>query len=425
MSARKRHAILHIGTGKTGTTSIQSRLKQAGEELLGRGYYYPETWGPRHHGQLARIMSPRSRAAADAAVASLSNELAQLPESVHTVAFSSELMYGQSLVPGSVARLKEALDPYFDSFKLVVYLRRQDEMAVSGYSTLIKGGRIFEDPFDMGEARLRVFDYAANLEPWSEAFGRDAIVARVFDRTEFAGGDVVTDFLHAVGIGALATKAENPEANPSLDAAALEFLRRINAAASGTRDVFETADGNAKQAHTPRTTRLPKLLVEEFPGKGMLPAREQAVAFYERFRQTNAEVLARYFPRRAQLFREDFSRYPDVPEKPSETAMLDVAVRVVLVLLRQLDRYSAADHVRQARKARETGDTANARELYLTALAEGGGKAALDELASLTPDPVEAERLLHRIRSMGPSQQTIRRVESALFPKRVAKYRTA
>ena len=44
--------ILHIGTAKTGSTTIQSFLQQNRQDLLARGFYFPHSLGQANHEKL-------------------------------------------------------------------------------------------------------------------------------------------------------------------------------------------------------------------------------------------------------------------------------------------------------------------------------------------------------------------------------------
>lgn len=402
MVTPRRRAILHIGTGKTGTTSIQVRLKAAREELLRRGYCYPQTWGPQHHSQLVQLMDPARHGAleteegeepelppAETVEAAMAGELQRLPEHVHSVVYSSELLYGNSLTPGGVARLKASLDAHFDRYMVICYIRRQDERAVSGYSTLLKDGHTWQDPLELSEGKLRLLDYAANLAPWAEAFGLDSMLVRVFERDALLEGDVVTDFLRVTGIGHLEASEEVLSRNPSLSAPALEFLRRVNEALmSGKPGGAETGLTGTRSR---RSQRLRRALVRQFAGPGMLPARERAEAFYARFQASNAEVLARFFPGRERLFSEDFSRYPETARRPTEAEVLEVATAVTLSLLRDVDRLHATEQLRRAREAAAGQDPARAHMLYMKAIAGGDEQVAREAQEGLTALSLGAE----------------------------------
>ena len=429
MAERKRNVVLHIGTGKTGTTSIQAYLQAARKELVRRGLYYPKTWGAKHHGHLVGVMDPTAKRfshgkdasgapAGDGAViaAAFAEEIAALPPEVHTIVISSEMLYGHSLTPGGPERLRAFLEPHAASWRVIVYLRRQDERAVSGFSTWVKAGRTVEDPFSPGQKKLRGLDYEACLAPWAAAFGQAAMVVRIFDRAELLGGDVVRDFLEAAGIGALETPLPETPQNRSLSAPALEFMRRMNAAIEAERAKDEPKEGKERIVlRTGKPTVLRRILASRFTGRSLLPARARAEAFYAGFRESNARVAARYLSGRAQLFREDFSRYPESEAGPSAEAVLEVAETVVLTLLSEIEQHASEDLLRRARDAAAAGDKARAGQHYARAIAAGAGPTAYRELAALGLDRTELTRL-KKIASAKLSGRDRKRLAQALAP---------
>ncbi len=353
---RKRKAIIHFGVAKTGTTSIQTMMEVNREPLIGMGFAYPLAPGQRTHGQLAtyaseRVKSPGARTLPER----LDAELRALPDHVHTVVFSSEHLSKKIATMEDGQRLRALLDPYFDEYMVFAYLRRQDEMAVSIFSTMLRAGREREGVLTLPDRLVESYDYWAKLSRWAAVFGRAAVQPRVFERGSFVGGDLLVDFRAACGLPDL-PNASPPERNTSLGAAAQAFLLRYNALRGERLDAEEKHD---KIPHAMRT-----VLNARFSGRGMRPARAEAEAFLARFRESNERVRAEFFPARERLFTEDFSRYPEVADRPpAEAEVLAVALAVL----------------------RETGpDDGKAGRLFARAeqrLAEGRREEALRQVA--------------------------------------------
>ncbi|HEX5860251.1 MAG TPA: hypothetical protein VFY58_00315, partial [Nocardioides sp.] len=59
---QRRAVVLHIGMGKTGTTSIQGWLHRNRERLAERGILYPASPGERRHVRLGLAMQNPDRA---------------------------------------------------------------------------------------------------------------------------------------------------------------------------------------------------------------------------------------------------------------------------------------------------------------------------------------------------------------------------
>ncbi len=350
MSARKRRALIHIGTEKTGSSSIQAALQALRAPILGSGVAYPHSPGGRNHTRLALYaaggdganrglarqeerVSGRSAARIDDWLpAALAEELDALPEDVHTVILSNEHLHSRVRSPEQIGKLKGLLDAFFDDYRIVAYLRRQDELAVSRYSTRLRTGgmdeRILPAPSE-GPVRNGYYDHAGLLDRWGEAFGRAALLPRIFARGELLEGDVVKDFLAQCGLPGL-SPPERPASGPMLQAAAQEFLRRFNL-------VFAPPGGGT------RSRRLTRFLDREFAGTGRLPTRAEAVAFYGLFAEGNERIRREFFPDREGLFGTDFSRYPEVAGTtvPDE-AVLEVA-RAAVAHLESIPRRRLAN----------------------------------------------------------------------------------
>jgi hypothetical protein len=75
----------------------------------------------------------------------------------------------------------------------------------------------------------RRYDYLVLLNRWERTFGQNAITVRIYDRKKFPNGDIIADFLQAIGLTAQTSEAEpQAEINRSLPPLALEILRRAN-----------------------------------------------------------------------------------------------------------------------------------------------------------------------------------------------------
>jgi hypothetical protein len=354
MGGRMRKAVIHIGTEKTGTTSIQASLRELRDALPAHGFAYPSSPGERNHIRLAIyalgggagsrglvLREARVRGTeegvADWLPKRLGAELAELPERVHTVVFSNEHLHSRIRTEEGVARLKALLDRHFDSYRIVVYLRRQDELAVSRYSTQIKTGSAREQVLPHARPSVDAyFDYAALLDRWGAVFGHEALVPRLFIRRELAGGDVVQDFLGVCGLPAIEVPEATAAQNVALSGVAQDFLRRVNAVLP-------------RQRGSVRPRRLLRLAAAHGKGGALLPPRAAAEAFLARFAAGNEAVRAAFFPERPMLFDADFSRYPEraPPVPPAET------LRLARTVLKHLDAVPDGRRAKQPDFAQE------------------------------------------------------------------------
>lgn len=233
---------LHIGTEKTGTTSVQKFFRANRERLAAHGIVYPVAPGnqnhqglaaaaqdPAKHGPLRRAMGIRAEDEAQnyrsEMMAKLAVEFRRRPYRLAVMSgehCSSRLMEDEELV-----WLKDQLSPFFENIHIVVYIRRQDDYLLSTYSTAIKSGATY--PLRLPPDRMirQRYDHWELLERWVRVFGRDRVICRKFERAALRNGDIVDDILEVIGIDPAGY--ERPEdVNESLDAESLEFLRMFN-----------------------------------------------------------------------------------------------------------------------------------------------------------------------------------------------------
>lgn len=201
----KKQIILHIGFPKTGTTSIQMWFTENTAALAALGVLYPGTGRDEQgyhygHHRLPRslVESPLSElAAAWPDMEKLRDEMANSP--AQTIVISSE-DFSTRLQQSEVDFLAQHLADF--DVRIVCYVRRQDEFIISVWSTAVAYyGE--SDPLSccLDHSWL---DYAGTIVPWARAFGPGAVVLRVFERSQLAGGDAVEDFLSVCGIDASA-----------------------------------------------------------------------------------------------------------------------------------------------------------------------------------------------------------------------------
>jgi len=312
-----RKAILQIGTEKTGTTSLQTFLAANRDRLAERGYLYPRFCGALNHTGLAAYAMDADRpdelkaafgGETPEAVPQMRARLHRMAEAEltggRTAIFCSEHCHSRLVSPDEVRRLRDFLSEFFDEIEISVYLRRQDRVALSLYSTRLKSGLAPDRVLEKAPADRLYYNYDRFLALWEDAFGAEAISVRLFEPGLLANGSVVDDFLTCWGIGEIGDFHSVPNENGSISVAAQAFLRQINPHLTA-------------QAGRPGT-RLRGIVVtaleRTYAGRGVRPARDEARAFYERFRAANERVAERYFPGRDPLFSEDFTAYPEIAD---------------------------------------------------------------------------------------------------------------
>ena len=203
--------LIHIGSPKTASTSIQRFCGLNRDLMRTEGFFYPPTpdGKPVFH-FLARALAKGTK---DIAERFLTEAHAQAQKkNCHSVIISAESLFG--LAPFSmefqpsrhldneyweqqkcfVEDLKETCGAY-ESVEIICYLRAQDEFVASLYHQRIQSGAKIEEDFeDFVRARRGAFDYERRIAIWASVFGRNHINLKNFGAVK---ADVIRDFCHS------------------------------------------------------------------------------------------------------------------------------------------------------------------------------------------------------------------------------------
>lgn len=212
--------VLHIGANKTGTSSIQRMLLENRSVLQEAGWDYPDFHLEHmaHHslaysiaGNTDRGLQPGWR-----------GELRQLIErSPHKLIFSSELFF-RTPDPAAVVQ-------YFppEQTHVVLYLREHLAYMMSWYAQAIQERNLTASFDDY----LRLFPHAFStfLSRWENAYGRENITTRVFDRPRLKGQDSRSDFVQFLdGVEFDDMELLSGESNLSISGNLLFFKKLLN-----------------------------------------------------------------------------------------------------------------------------------------------------------------------------------------------------
>ena len=160
-----RSAIVHIGLEKTGSTAIQRWLAENRQALQASGVLMPASIGFPNHTKLVsaclddgivdNLKSHHLYAAGlseqqfrRAIFTGLHDEIRRERSPWHTLLITSELISSRLSLRSEIERLVDQLRCHVDRIRFVVFLRRQDHLALSRFSSILRSGHTgFDDLF--------------------------------------------------------------------------------------------------------------------------------------------------------------------------------------------------------------------------------------------------------------------------------------
>ena len=360
---------LHIGTPKTGTTTLQRWFAGQRAALLAQGVWYPETPGAENHRRMttyardtargddsfakAGIRGPEDHARFRARFeADLDAEAARARAAgARAALISNEHLWSRINTAPEIARLRDLLAPRFEAVTVVLHLRPQVDLLLSNASQLARMGTIVSEAELTREGigpKNAFYGYDRTVAAWEAAFGPAALSIVPFRRTP----DITAHLIAALGIDTAGLPAPARE-NRGLDWRAIALANAV------TR-------GFAELGMAP-----PPWPLEDLPGAERLTlGRARAQAVQARFAAGNAALAAR----RADVTEADLT--PDWDDHPAEgtIALLDAPCLFapqIAHLVRRMAQDRALEtwrrHVAEGRLAAVSGDAAGLKRARRTA----------------------------------------------------------
>lgn len=196
---KKRRIILHIGMQKTGSSTIQRHFRSRHEMLGKAGILYPVVSKNVAHSFLRNQFLQNKRR--------FRKSLNSIHEEANTNHIDNIVISTEDFSILNRARVKTLAKIFLKLFQdfhftVVVYLRRQDKWIESLYRQVVKGKKLYINEIEKFQIRPRtraLMDYYAVLAPWAEAFGKDNVIVRTYERTRLEGG-LLLDFVDAASL---------------------------------------------------------------------------------------------------------------------------------------------------------------------------------------------------------------------------------
>ena len=309
---------LHIGTSKTGTTTIQTYCGINREQLKSKGVLFPIM--PYHYDRITKNRNGHFLYATiyENGVRNKEKEKQVLKQELDYIVDCfkdyDNVLLSEESIGWATATRRKGLWKYLQEHsqqnnyqvKIIVYLRRQDQFMMSRYNQIIKtdtgGGtqRFYEYFKDMNGKYKCVMNYRQRLDYMAKFFPKENIVVKRFDRSYFYNGDLNADFLHILGVEIDDTFAELPkDENLGISVQSGELKRVLNRL--GTMTFAENQ----------------KLLQMLNECEVLLPKREVSIMttehiekFMKKFIDDNESIAVDYIGDGKPMFNYDYKQKP-------------------------------------------------------------------------------------------------------------------
>lgn len=306
-------AIVHIGTEKTGTTSIQGLLYLNRKKLRKAGFHFLQCAGPmnsraipayclgddsfddffRDNGITTAEAKEKFRATFRR---DFEQEIRELPDSIHTVIISSEHLHSRIRSVEEMDKVHELLTSSFDEIRIICYLREQAATCTSFYSTYIKTGgtESLKKVLKRCKPGNPYFNYDSMLANWERCFGIGSLDINLFSSNHFLNGNLLDDFAAKIDSSLVGTLDQNvDDGNESLVPSGQALARTLN--------VLFPDDPDRPKVREFREKCM-ELVVQALAGRGQQPDFASKQMIYRLFQSSNEEIRLKFFPTIDVLF---------------------------------------------------------------------------------------------------------------------------
>lgn len=308
---------LHIGTPKTGTSALQHFFANNRKLLEGKGVYYPDL-GFRfpdigkhrnaHFLSYKKYIEKKQRdyetekAIRDEGIQKLDEAF----KSHDTILLSDEHIWNEKEMIGqTLPALKSHFAEQEVQIKVIVYLRRQDQVIQSFWAQKIKESSAISFEKYMEKEKYRFFrlDYAARIQEFADVLGKENVIVRCYEKQQYQGEQktIMSDFLQILGLE-ITDEYKNSDKvyNISLEGAYLEVKRLFNTLPQFKSQKNYMMDLLKEQ----QALDFQELALER---KKIYFSPEAEKEFMQKYEQENITVAKEYFNREdGTLFFEDY-----------------------------------------------------------------------------------------------------------------------
>lgn len=312
---QKNLLVLHIGTLKTGTSSLQYFLTDNSSKLEQYGWSYPHFRQPG--GAATRNLDVFLSDSSDVFLEQIVKTL-----NMNNVILSSEMAW-LAIKWGGGKQMLRNLYTVWDNLKVVVYLRRQDFYVETFWNEYVKAGLAdlslenFEE--EMGDG----CDYGKRLDEIAEIIGADNIVVRIYKEEGF---NTIYDFMKYLDLVDCYNQCvqNNQRKNERTDIECLKLARICNSVLTREqsfgiglpmRKVFSEIADSKKE--------------ENCKERGKYFSPQQRKDILKKWEKQNCYLAKKYLGRE-KLFTNEVTEYPFY--NPSVSKMEETIVKMFMLI---------------------------------------------------------------------------------------------
>lgn len=296
--------VIHIGTQKTGSQAIQRFLINEIDRILGCTLCFPASGrrGIWHRPIYEELLDGRADA-----LRAAREEASEHGADLGILSFAAFYTLAEAQI--------EMMHSVLGAVRIIMFLRRQDQLTNSMYNQLFKAHRVdYQQIVDYEASMLQYnpdYDHHKTLQKWSAVFGPYNIKPIIYDKRKSS----IAQLLDRIGVAADFSNFEAPNPNPALDAQSLSLFRALKL----QHDDADTLPALMNAAHRTLRKRFVDTYAEGDQYLLTLAERETICGHYA----VSNEALRRvFFRERAFLFS---------PLEPSEVCSIDLPVDQALV----------------------------------------------------------------------------------------------
>lgn len=292
---------IHIGARKTGTTSIQSAIKKNAQLITDNGIFVSARFGDGADNYLSNGFMGTEN---------LLETCHEWLEDAKASGCKAAFLSSESLTDlrqDEIKQFKEFLGETFPDVTVIFYVRRQDIVATSHYSTGLRGGGTGNGLIStkLGKRGLRGFRYKRIADDWASVFGKKSICVRLFTDPRPKNWSALGDILSVLSLSEIEGKLKlGKDRNTRLDAVQAAYLQRFNIIL-----------GDEARAEAPMLQRkFIKHISDLASGQRVpKPSKAKVEEFYSQFQSENEALRETYrSDLSSPLFPEDFDEYPEM-----------------------------------------------------------------------------------------------------------------